>query len=99
MDAAYLLKAASSQCLHTGFILICFPDEVPETQRLRNVPKIFNNWQVVVKVGYIPDLYRRTWICNSIRLRKNHTVRLELTPDVSSREWNSVVTAGVWLSL
>lgn len=83
MDATYLLKAALSQSLHTGFILICFPDEVPETQRLRNVPRIFINWQVVVKVSCIPYLYRRTWICNSVRLRKNHTLRLELIPDVS----------------
>jgi hypothetical protein len=64
-----LLEAASFQRLHTAFVLIHFPDEVPETQRLRNVPEVFNNWQVVVKPGCIPSLYRRTQICNSIRLR------------------------------
>lgn len=79
MDGTYLLEAAWSQCLHTALILICFPDEVPETQRLRNVPKIFNNWQVVATLGCIPSLYGRTWTCNPIWLRKSHTVRPELT--------------------
>lgn len=98
MGTTYMPEAAPSQCLHTAFLLIPFPHEVPETQRLRDVPKIFTNWQVVVQVGCIPYLYRTTWRCNSTRLRKNHTFRLELTPDVSSREWHRVVTAGVWLS-
>lgn len=59
------------------------------------MPKIFNNWQVAVKLSCIPYLYKRTWICNSIRLRKDHTLRLE--PAEQHGEWSGVVTAGVWL--
>lgn len=35
----YLLETALSRCLHTAFILIRFPDEVPETQRLKMCPR------------------------------------------------------------